>query len=56
MIRTIQEAYKGDKIEVDLTVKCADIQLGPQLFYTFYTSINDWHEVAEAMAAKRMGW
>lgn len=45
-----------DRIEIDLTLTCGHVQLGPQIIYNIYTSINNSYEIMEAIAAKRMGW
>lgn len=45
-----------DKIIADLTVRCGNIQLGPEVVYEIYTEISNHEEIAEALAARRMGW
>jgi len=48
--------FEGDKIVIDVTLRCGSIQLGPEILYTVYSWIGDHQDVCEQIAAERMGW
>lgn len=45
-----------DTVQIDLTVKCEHVQLGPETIFEVYTWIGDAPEIVEQMAAWRMRW
>lgn len=46
----------SDLVRVDLTVRCGHVQLGPERILEIETWVGDGDEIAEQLAAWRMGW